>query len=268
MRSGICLLFMFLVLVFATARSRAAADRPISSNAEQRMFYLLNLERKQAGLSALAWNDDVAEAARAHARLLARHGELSHEFPGEPGLQQRLVATSARFASAAENIALADDEDEAHLGLMSSPGHRENILTTYYTAVGIGAVKRNGRLFVTEDFVRLIPSYTEQEFQEAFAKELNGVRHARHIRPVLITRDASLRAAACRTRGDAASAVPVGLNLTGELVVFNLSDPGQLPPQLLQRISAASLTQMRVGVCFRPDPEHGNGNFWVVALLQ
>ncbi|MGE5321985.1 MAG: CAP domain-containing protein [Actinomycetota bacterium] len=232
------------------------------------MFYLLNLERKQAGLSALEWSDDAAQAARAHARLMAGHGELSHQLPGEPGLQQRLIATPARFASAAENIALADDEDEAHLGLMSSPGHRENILTTYYTAVGIGVVRRNGRLYVTQDFVRLIPAYSERQFQEAFAKALNSARHARRIRPVEITRDASLRAAACATRGDAGSAVPVGFNTTGELVVFNLSDPVQLPPQLLQRVCAPSLRQMRVGVCFRPDPEHGNGNFWVVALLE
>lgn len=232
------------------------------------MFYLLNLERKQAGLSALEWNDDAARAARAHARRMAGHGELSHQFPGEPGLQQRLIATSARFASAAENIALADDEDEAHLGLMSSPGHRENILTTYYTAVGVGVIRRNGRLFVAEDFIRLIPGYSEQQFQEAFATALNSARHAKHVRPVLITSDVSLRSEACATRGDAASAIPAGLNMTGELVVFNLSDPGQLPPQLLQHIAAPSLRQMRVGVCFRPDPEHGNANFWVVAILQ
>lgn len=232
------------------------------------MFYLLNLERKQAGLAALAWNDDAARAARAHARRMAEDGELSHQVPGEPGLQQRLVATSARFASAAENIALADDEDEAHLGLMSSPGHRENILTSYYTAVGVGVMKRNGRLFVTEDFVRLIPSYSEQQFQQAFATALNSARHAKHIRPVLITGDASLRAAACSTRGDAAAAVPAGLNITGELIVFNLSDPDQLPPQLLERIYSPTLRQMQVGVCFRPDPKYGNGNFWVVAILQ
>lgn len=261
-------LFLSIVLVFATAPSRAATDKPSSSKAEQRMFYLLNLERKQAGLAALQWNNDAAQAARAHAHRMADHGELSHQFQAEPGLQQRLISTSVRFTSAAENIALADDEDEAHLGLMSSPGHRENILTTYYTAVGIGVIRRNGRLFVTEDFVRLIPAYSEREFQEAFATALNRARHARHIRPVQITRDASLRAAACSTRGDAASAIPVGLNTTGELVVFNLSDPGKLPPQLLERIGAPSLRQMRVGVCFRPDPEHGNGNFWVVALLE
>ncbi|HET9182648.1 MAG TPA: CAP domain-containing protein [Candidatus Angelobacter sp.] len=232
------------------------------------MFYLLNLERKQAGLSALDWNDDAAQAARAHAQLLADHGELSHQFPGEPGLAQRLITTSVRFASAAENIALADDEDEAHLALMGSPGHRENILTTYYTAVGIGVARRNGRLFVTEDFVRLIPKYSEQRFQNAFAKAVNDARHVKHMRPVLITRDMSLRRMACATRGEAPSAKPVGLNVTGELIVFNLSDPQQLPLQLLQRISGPSLNKVRVGVCFRPDAEHGNGNFWVVALLQ
>jgi len=270
MRSCAWPLFISLVLVFAfaAARSCAAADSLSPSKAEQRMFYLLNLERKQAGLSALAWNDDAAQAARAHARRMAANGELSHQFPGEPGLQQRLIATSARFASAAENIALADNEDEAHLGLMNSPGHRENILTTYYTAVGIGVVRRNGRLFVAEDFVRLLPAYSEQQFQEAFAKALNRVRHAKRIKPVQIIRDRSLHLAACSTHGDAASAVPVDLNIAGELVVFNLSEPDQLPPELLERIDAPSLSQMRVGLCFRPDPKHGNGNFWVVAVLQ
>lgn len=268
MRSCAWPLLLSLVLIFAATASRAEADNLSRSKAEQRMFYLLNLERKQAGLSALQWNDDAARAARVHARRMASHRELSHQFAGEPGLQQRLIATSARFASAAENIALADDEDEAHLGLMGSPGHRENILTTYYTAVGIGVIRQNGRLFVTEDFVRLIPAYSEQQFQEAFATALNNALLAKHIRPVQITRDASLAAAACGTRGDATSTVPAGLNMSGELVVFSLSDPDQLPPQLLQRIYALNLRKMRVGACFRPDPEHGNGNFWVVAVLQ
>jgi uncharacterized protein YkwD len=37
--------------------------------------------------------------------LLAENGKLSHQFPGETSLPERLGATGARFTVAAENVA-------------------------------------------------------------------------------------------------------------------------------------------------------------------
>lgn len=260
------------IVAFALIACLAAADTPVSpsqrkaSKAEQRIFYLLNQERELAGLAKLAWSEQAAQAARAHAILLAEHGELSHQFPGELSLRERLASTTVRFTSTAENIALADNEDEAHLALMYSQGHRENILNESYSAAGVGVVERAGRLYVTQDFIRLVPVYGEEEFRAALAKAFNRARESKGMKAVLVQKDSALHDAACSTGGDAV-ALPAKVGFSGEMVVFTLSEPDQLPAELLKRASSARVSRMDIGVCFRPDAEHGNGNFWVVAAF-
>jgi hypothetical protein len=248
----------------AAAHGKAVSSAP--SAAEKQLFDLLNQERIRTGESPLEWNASATTAARAHARLLADHGEMSHEFVGEPVLLHRLEEAAIRFNSAGENIACADDPEEAHLALMNSPGHRANILNHEYTAVGIGVVEHENRLYVTQDFVRLVPVYSEDEFLQAFSKALNAARHKKGLAFLLPRRSAVLHSAACSTHGDA-QALPVNLGFAGEIVVFSLSEPEKLPPQLLDRALLSRFHQMNIGVCFRPDAEHGNANFWVVAAL-
>src|ERR1700761_5745670 len=115
---------------------------------EQQLLDLVNHERARAGLQKLEWNDQLAKAALAHSRLLAQNRDLSHQFPGEPPLQQRVGSTSLRFNSVAENVAEAPAVDVAHRALMQSPGHRANILHPDYNAVGISIVERDRELFV------------------------------------------------------------------------------------------------------------------------
>ena len=56
--------------------------------------------------------------------------------------------------SIGENILVGYmDTGEAHVGWMESDGHRRNILTPEYTAIGIGVVCRNdGRIWATQMF--------------------------------------------------------------------------------------------------------------------
>lgn len=258
--------FLLLVACIAAAQGWGAAGGSKPSNAEQRIFYLLNQERQLAGLAKLEWNEQAARAARAHATLLAEHGELSHQFAGERSLRERLASTTLRFTSAAENVALADNADEAHLALMYSPGHRENILSENYSAAGVGVVEHAGRLYVTQDFVRVVPIYGEDEFRSAFVKAFNRARAAKGMTAILAQTAPDLHEAACSTRGDAV-ALPARIGFAGELVVFTLSDPAQVPAEVLKRAYAGRFSRMNIGVCFRPDAEHGNGNFWVVAAF-
>jgi len=59
--------------------------------------------------------------------LLASKGELSHQFPGEPPLIERLSKASPHLNHAAENVAFDSDADQAHQGLMHSPPYRCNL---------------------------------------------------------------------------------------------------------------------------------------------
>lgn len=261
----ISLLFLIAGSSYLVAGTHGKGDSSPSA-AERRIFDLLNQERIGAGRPPLEWNASAARAAREHAGLLAENGEMSHQFDGEPVLLQRLEATAVRFTRAGENIACADDPDEAHLALMSSPGHRANIMNPEYTAVGVGVVEHENRLYVTEDFVRVVPVYSEDDFLRVFTKTLNAERHKKGLAVLIPHRSAVLHDAACSTEGNA-QALPVNLGFAGEIMVFSLSEPQKLPAQLLDRALISRFREMKIGACFRPDAEHGNANFWVVAAL-
>ena len=252
-------LYCAVIFLLASAPSLCAAQS--ASPAEKRILEELNHERVKNGLGPLAWNEQAAAAARAHSRLLASNANLSHQFPGEASLPERLGATGARFTVAAENVARTEWLEDVHPALMGSSGHRANMLSPRYNAVGIGVMEDKGRIFVTQDFIFLVPEYSEALFASAFAESLNLARKRRKadIRP-----DALLHELACATDGDAAK-------LAGQVagarsvVVFTSSNPHSLPEQMLSR--AAGFHRMNFGVCFRPDQEHGYANFWVVATF-
>ena len=231
------------------------------SPAEKRILEELNHERIKNGLNPLEWNEQAAAAARAHTRLLAENASLSHQFPGEASLPERIGATSARFTVAAENVARTEWIEDVHPALMGSSGHRANMLSPRYNAVGIGVIEDKGRIFVTQDFIFMVPEYSEALFASAFAESFNLAKKRRRaeIRP-----DALLHELACSTDGDAAK-LAGRVAEARSVVVFTSSDPHSPPEQILSR--AVDFHRMNFGVCFRPDQEHGYANFWVVATF-
>ena len=122
------------------------------------------------------------------------------------------------------------------------------------------------RIYVAQDFIFLIPNYSESQFNAAFAEAFNLVRKARGIRPIYAREDAALHELACSTDGNAGK---LANNLTGvsAVVAFTSSDPHHLPAELNPRAANADFHIMRFGACFRPDQEHGYANFWVVAAF-
>jgi hypothetical protein len=260
MKLALCSIAIFLFFF------GAAGARPAYSSAERQIFEELNQERQTAGLPALEWNELVAEAARSHSRLLAQNAELSHQFPGELLLPERLAATGARFTVSAENVARTEYLEDVHLALMGSSGHRANMLNPKYNAAGIGVVERDGKIYVTQDFIFLVPAYSEAEFSVAFTEELNQARKAKGIREIDARPDPFLHDLACSTDG---SAQKLSDKVNGKyLVVFTSSEPHRLPDKMLKAASTPDYHRMNFGVCFRPDKEHGYANFWVVAAFS
>jgi Cysteine-rich secretory protein family len=253
--------------------SRPAGEKPVKEKrvvaipfAEKQIFDELNQERKESGLPALEWSEPAAQAARNHAKALLENRTLSHQFPGEPSLPERIGATGVRFTVAAENVARTEYIEDVHPALMNSPGHRANILSSRYNAVGIGVAELEGKLYVAQDFIFTVPMYSEAQFSSAFAEAFNLARKAKRIREIDARPDALLREMACLTDGDAAK-------LSGKVagaravVVFTSSEPHGLPNELLGRAANPDFHRMNFGVCFRPDQEHGYANFWVVATF-
>jgi len=257
-----------LVIVSIGAASGGPLRHKVEpSKAEQRIFELINQEREWAGLSKLEWNDDAAQAARAHSQLQAIRNELSHKFRSEPGLQERLGVTGLRFTVSAENIAHADSPEETHAALMLSHGHRANIMNPHYNSVGIGVVENSGRLWVTEDFAYTTAVYSEDQFLEVFVQTFNRARKKKGIPAIGAEPDAYLHNVACSTKGNVQN-VTDGLARASEAVLFTASEPTWLPDQLNNQVEAPYLTKVRIGVCYRPDLVHGYANFWVAAVFH
>src|SRR5512144_1351961 len=111
-------LLLHCVFIFLLTAAQAAQAGLSNSSAEKRIFEELNHERISQGLDALQWDDHAAFAARAHAQLLAENGKLSHQFPGENSLPERLGATGARFTVSAAKVARTEFVEDVHPALM------------------------------------------------------------------------------------------------------------------------------------------------------
>jgi hypothetical protein len=230
------------------------------------MFDLVNRERVKAGLNKLEWNDRLATAALDHSRLLAEHQDLSHQFPGEAPLQERVGATGLRFNSVAENVAEAPDVETAHQGLMHSPGHRANILHQEYNALGISIVEHGHQLFVTQDFGHTLVSYTEKQFRDAVVTGFNQTRRTHSLRPVDVIVDPRLRKSACAQDMNTDKIIQ-GLPGAASLVVFSLSEPGTLPEDLRKLAVDKTVERMNIGVCLQTGGKNGFSKFWVVTAF-
>jgi hypothetical protein len=259
-RLGIAIAAQALALMGAAQAPAVPALSP-----EQQIVKLINMERENAGLQPLQWDRRVAQAALAHAKLLADHAELAHRFEGEPELDQRVGATGARFNAVAENVAVANTPEEAHLALMNSPGHRANIMNPDYNAVGVAVIQRNKSLFVAQDFARLLPTYSEQQFRDEIVVAFNRLRHAHRGGPIDSHDDPKLDQQACSGKLDPGGVLQ-SLSGATRATIFTATQPGDLPPPMDQAAADFTLHRMNIGVCFRKDT-NGFAKFWVVAAF-
>jgi uncharacterized protein YkwD len=119
----------------------------------------------------LAWNDDLANAARTHDNAMIAADTQSHQLPGEPSFDQRDQSTGyTGWFTLGENIfAYAQSDLYAQAGFMvdwgsgtngmqNPAGHRANIMNPSFREVGVGIVSDSdpttqvGPLVITEDF--------------------------------------------------------------------------------------------------------------------
>jgi uncharacterized protein YkwD len=243
-----------------------ASPFPASAQ-EQQLFALVNRERDRAGLRRLEWNDALAQTARGHVKLLVQHGGLSHQFPGEPSLAERLGATGLRFDASAENVALGPGIEGDHDALMQSAGHRANILDAQYNAIGIGIAAGGAYLYVAENFAHVFPAYSETEFRDAVAAAFNRARRANGVAPVSIRSDDRLRESAC-ARGANTERLAQQLPGVADVAAFTISDPEKLAAPMQKAARAASIRSLSLGICLRPGAGQGYANFWVVAAFS
>lgn len=122
-------------------------------------------------VAPVAWNSALNDAATAHSDLMIAQDAQAHQLVGEASLDTRIEAAGyTGWNRLGENIyAYSESAAYGHAGFfidwgygtggMQSPaGHRNNIMSSNYTEVGIGVVEEHngatsvGPYVVTQDF--------------------------------------------------------------------------------------------------------------------
>ena len=132
----------------------------------QAVFQAINQSRAQSGLAPLTWSIALANSARQHDLVMQAANTLSHQLPGEAALGDRERQQGVNWSWAAENIGATSDQTVngalgLHQAMMAEQppddGHRQNILTTSGTVVGVAILidQQHGQLWLTEDFAHV-----------------------------------------------------------------------------------------------------------------
>ncbi len=145
----------------ASATGTTATENQIA----QAVFQALNQSRAANGLPPLKWSTALANSARQHDLTMQAANTLSHQLPGEAAFGDRERQQGVNWSWAAEKIGETSDQTVngalgLHQAMMNEQppddGHRQNILTTSGTIVGIAILndQQHGLLWLTEDFAQ------------------------------------------------------------------------------------------------------------------
>ncbi len=259
--------FVALMALCATAWPQDAVSE--SAAAEQKLFRMTNRDRAEAGVPELQWNEWLAQAARKHAVEMARRGQLSHQFPDEPGLRDRIAATSIHFNSTAENVALGPTAAEIHDGWMHSAGHRANILEPKYNAIGVAVVRGGNELYAVTDFAHSVPALSASELEDTVATAINQARAQKKLPPLARRQDPELRRYACemaRNNRVNASALLGRPNVSASLA-FTDADPANFGAHFRKLGNIATSKAVAVGACFARSDIYPEGTNWIVVTF-
>jgi uncharacterized protein YkwD len=120
---------------------RGAGTRPggvTAEAAEQAVLALVNRDRAAARAPAVAWDEHLAEVARAHSRDMAEHDFVGHVSPRTGTALDRVHRAGLTPELILENVGRAYSAQEAEAGFMSSPGHRANVVESRARKIGVG----------------------------------------------------------------------------------------------------------------------------------
>lgn len=244
-----------------------ADNSSIDTDAEQQLLEMANTERVRAGLTPLKMDIGLVRAARAHAAAMAAQEQISHQFPGEPSLTQRIIAVSnLHLDREGENVAVATTADDAHRALMASPPHRDNLLSPNFNVAGIGVYRRNNRIYVAQDFGKSLPSYSVQQAQELVEESIEQLRAQANMPRLQRTSSSGAETNACAmAQADSLSAAapPPG----AYVLRYTSMTPESIPSSISKVISQRGLHTYSAGTCYARTQKYPNGTYWVVLVF-
>ncbi len=188
-----------LVLSSLSGATPASAATPSPGQMAMYLFSTINALRKAHGQPALALDSRLNAAATAHARLMQRHGGLSHQFAGEPTVAQRIAQAGYRAASSAELVGIvrtASDLTPWQKRIMMYPIVSATVYSTRYKNVGIGLISdpTHRSIWIVEDFAQPAAVPLNVQYANSVLSLMNQERAA-NGRPALRMNSLLIRSA-------------------------------------------------------------------------
>src|SRR3984957_13008904 len=205
--------------------------------AEQYLLAAANEARANQGLPPLRLDPVLSEASALHAREMANHATISHQFNGEPELATRGANAGAHFSLISENVGEAPSSVIIHDLWMHSPGHRANLLDPNVDAIGIAVISRDNQLYAVEDFASSVQTLTLNQQEHTVA----GVLSKTGMKVAETTNDA--RQTCMMSAGYAGPRQP------WFIMRYTASSLNEIPSQLKARLSTGKYHQAVVGAC-------------------
>lgn len=139
-----------LIALFLALAPSAAQDPPKDETA-QSLLKLTNDERAKQKRPALKPNDVLAKAAKQHAEALAKQNNPNQAADGK-SILERVKNLGYRYSAAGENVAFGHQSaEEVVASWMNSNLHRDNLLSSKFTQVGIATAKSSdGTVYFVE----------------------------------------------------------------------------------------------------------------------
>lgn len=123
-----------------TALNYTVADPTVDLPGEATLFVLTNEIRKKDKKAELIPNLRLRAVAEAHGRDMLAKGYFSHLSPQGKDALNRVNEAKITVLTVGENLASAATVEAAQIGLLASPGHRKNILSSDFNQVGISVL--------------------------------------------------------------------------------------------------------------------------------
>ena len=184
-------IFLFLAASFGAEAQSVPDFKPGSgvdycSEVERETFSLVNQYRKASDLPPLAWDGEIAKAARAHSRDMAT-GEVDFGHDGFSDRITRLRAVLPGLWGAGENVLFTSNLDRVAQNAVTmwlhSPHHLKNIRGDYnYSGLGVWQ-KQDGTIYFTQIFVKIKPPSPEAQEEPSSVGTPFGMLASPETRP-------------------------------------------------------------------------------------
>jgi uncharacterized protein YkwD len=239
-------------------------DPEFDAEAAEQLLTLVNQARAEAGLSPLAVDATLNQAAQAHGREMLQHGSLSHQFAGEGDLLSRLGQGGYHFNGAGENVALDYSAEHVHEAWMLSEVHRHNLLEPTFNAVGIAVLWSHCQMYVVQDFAHQVPKLDPVQAEDLIAEKVAALRTQTRLPRLNRVKNPKLSDACSLTknkqsRGEVSNARYV--------LSYSNAEPQALPASAGTVIGNGQMKDFSVGACYARTEKNPNGAYFVTMMF-